>query len=183
MGSPHPLLAVLPTLLPLATRWLQDREAEILAHGTPLSPEQRQDAEAAGVRSPEKIRLQVIREIPLPIHPILAKLARETGLLGPATAGLTLRYGIYIRHDVQSNRELHVHEFVHVGQYERLGSVEAFLIPYLRECIDPGYPLPPILLEGVAWGSPFYYEKNPLGYSQHGGNRRKRLCPRHHGLA
>jgi hypothetical protein len=149
MGLTDPLLSLLPMLLPLATRWVQDREAEILTHGAPLTPQQHKDAEAAGVRSPEKIRLQVVREIPLPINPVLAKVARQTGLLGPATAGLTLHYGIYIRHDVQSNRELHVHEFVHGGQYERLGSIEAFLAPYLRECLDPGYPLGPMEQEAI----------------------------------
>ena len=34
---------------------------------------------------------------------------------------------------------LYVHEFVHTAQYERYGSIQAFLVDYLKECIDPGY--------------------------------------------
>jgi len=149
MNSPQPFLALLPMILPLASQWVQSQEAEILAHGTALTPEQRKDAKAAGVRSPDKIHLRVLREIPLPADAILGNIARKTGLMGPGTAGLTLRYGIYIREDAQFDRELHVHEFVHVGQYERLGSIEAFLGPYLQECIDPGYPLGPMEQEAI----------------------------------
>jgi len=93
--------------------------------------------------------LRVVHGIPMPADPILSNVAREAGLLGPGSAGLTLGYGIYIRHDVQFDRELHVHEFVHVGQYERLGSIEAFLSHYLKECVDPGYPLGPMEQEAV----------------------------------
>jgi len=149
MSSANPLIGLLPTLLPLAARWVQNQEAEILAHGLPLTPMQRKDAAEAGVKSPEKIRLRVVQAIPLPADPILSQAAREMGLLGPGTAGLTLRYGIYLRHDGQLDRELHVHEFVHVGQYERLGSIEAFLGLYLKECVDPGYPFGPMEQEAI----------------------------------
>lgn len=149
MSSTNPLIALVPTLLPLAAQWVQSQEAEILTLGIPLSQEQQKDAQNAGVRAPEKIRLRVVPRIPLPVDSVLHNVARETGLLGPATAGLTLRYGIYIRHDAELDRELHVHEFVHVGQYERLGSIEAFLSSYLKECIDPGYPLGPMEQEAI----------------------------------
>ena len=33
---------------------------------------------------------------------------------------------------------------VHVAQYERAGSIENFLRPYLKECLDPGYPWGPL---------------------------------------
>jgi hypothetical protein len=149
MSSANPLLVLLPKLLPLAAQWVQSQEAEILAHGIPLTPSQQKDAKDAGVKISEKVRLQVVRDIPVPADPVLSKVARETGLLGPGTAGLTLRYGIYIRHGAQLDRELHVHEFVHVGQYERLGSIEAFLGLYLKECVDPGYPFGPMEQEAV----------------------------------
>jgi hypothetical protein len=149
MGSVNPLLALLPKLLPLAIQWVQNQEAEILAHGLPITPRQQKDAIDAGVKRSEKIRLQVVRDIPVPVDPVLSQVARDTGLLGPGTAGLTLRYGIYIRHDAQHDRELYVHEFVHVGQYERLGSIEAFLSLYLKECLDPGYPWGPMEQEAV----------------------------------
>lgn len=149
MEPNHPLLALLPQLLPMAAHWVERQETEILANGTFLTPDQQQDAQKAGVASPEKIRLRVVREIPVPADPVLSKAARETGLLGPTTAGLALRYGIYIRADKRLDRELHIHEFVHVGQYERLGSIDAFLSNYLKECIDPGYPLGPMEQEAI----------------------------------
>jgi hypothetical protein len=148
MSSSRPLLALLPLLLPLAVTWVGAQEEKILSHGIVLTPLQLQDAKRAGVSLPEKIRLLLVDEVPVPLHPILNTIARETVLIGKTTAGMTLRYGIYIRKDVQLDRELHVHEFVHVGQYERLGSIEAFLRDYLKECIDPGYPLGP--MEGEA---------------------------------
>ncbi len=149
MNPSNSLELLLSKLLPLAAKWVRDREAEIMSGGVALTPEQRRDAIEAGVQSPEKIRLQAVRNIPLPAEPMLNRVARETGLLGPGTAGLTLRYGIYLRDDVLFDRELQVHEFVHVGQYERLGSIEAFLALYLRECVDPGYPLGPLEQEAI----------------------------------
>jgi len=149
MSSSNPLPAFLTQLLPLAVRWVESQEADILANGALLTPDQQQDADSAGVAFPDKIRLRVVREIPIPADPILSNAARETGLLGPATVGLALRYGIFIRHDMRLDRELHVHEFVHVGQYERLGSIEAFLRNYLKECIDPGYPLGSLEQEAI----------------------------------
>jgi CRISPR/Cas system-associated exonuclease Cas4 (RecB family) len=56
-------------------------------------------------------------------------------------------YGILIRKDCadyRENRALYCHEFVHVGQYERYSSINAFLVDYLKECITPGYPLGPL---------------------------------------
>jgi hypothetical protein len=146
---PHPLVTLLPLLLPSAVKWVSAQEEEILSRGIALTPGQLQDAMKAGVHLPGKIRLLHVDEVPMPVHPMLSKIALETGLVGKATAGMTLRYGIYIREDVRLNRELHVHEFVHVGQYERMGSIEAFLRDYLKECIDPGYPLGPMEREAI----------------------------------
>ena len=62
-------------------------------------------------------------------------------MLSPLTAGLTLRYGIFIRSDCWGERRLVVHELAHTAQYERFGSFASFLGEYLRECITPpGYP-------------------------------------------
>ena len=63
-----------------------------------------------------------------------------------------MRYGIYIRADCENyraNRELFVHEFCHVGQFERYGAIHAFLVDYLRECIDPGYPHGPLEIQAI----------------------------------
>ena len=50
--------------------------------------------------------------------------------LTPATCGLTLRYGIFIRSDCWGDRNLVAHELAHTAQYERLGGIEPFLRKY-----------------------------------------------------
>lgn len=77
----------------------------------------------------------------VPTHPALAHAAAAIGLISQDTAGLTVRYGIFIRADSWSQRRLVVHELVHTCQCERLGGFEQFLRPYLSEYIAPaGYP-------------------------------------------
>ena len=68
----------------------------------------------------------------------------EWNLISPCTIGLTLRYSIFIRDDHWGQRRLVVHELAHTMQYERLGSIEAFLRQYLHECITIGYPAAPM---------------------------------------
>ncbi len=97
------------------------------------------DARCVGIVARERVRLFAVDEIPLPEHPGLRAAARETGLLSPTTAGLTLRYGIFIRSPFWGARDLVVHELVHVGQYEKLGGLEPFLRKYLWECVTLGY--------------------------------------------
>ncbi len=71
----------------------------------------------------------------------------EWNLISPCTIGLTLRYSIFIRDDHWGQRRLVVHELAHTMQYERLGSIEAFLKQYLHECITIGYPAAPMVQE------------------------------------
>ena len=58
--------------------------------------------------------------------------------------------GIYIREDLWGDRPLVAHELVHVAQYERYGSVEAFLRAYLEECLMIGYPNGPLEQEAIS---------------------------------
>ncbi len=100
---------------------------------------------AVGVTRPgRRVRLLRVPEIPTPSHPVLAQAAEATSLISPFTIGLTLRYGIFIRDDYWGQRRLVVHELAHTMQYERLGSIEAFLRQYLHECITIGYPESPM---------------------------------------
>ena len=64
--------------------------------------------------------------------------AVQTGLLGPHMAGLTLGYSVFVRrgHDTW---QLLSHEFRHVAQYERAGSIADFLPVYLRQIVEAGY--------------------------------------------
>jgi hypothetical protein len=143
------LAPLVPLIAPLAGRWVAAHEAAILAAGESLTANELADARRAGVLQPERIRLQFVASIPMPEAGVLRQLGRRTGFVSSNTAGITLRYGIYIQRPYRGNRELYVHEFVHVGQYERLGSIEKFLRDYLRECLDPGYPWGPLEQEAV----------------------------------
>src|SRR5688572_21623733 len=113
--------AMLTSLLPLACAWAEEQEVIILRDGVSLTAAQITDAQRIGVAHPEQVRLRVIDEIPMPGNPMLRAAAESTGLISSFTAGLTLRYGIFIRADCWGERRLIVHELAHTAQYERLG--------------------------------------------------------------
>lgn len=127
-------------LLPLACAWAEEQEAAILREGVPLSERMLAIAKEIGVAHPERVRLRVVEEVPAPANPALQAAAEATGLLTALTAGLTLRYGIFIRADCWGDRRLVAHELVHTMQYERLGGFKLFLERYLHECLTFGYP-------------------------------------------
>jgi len=137
--------ALLKLVLPLACSWAEEQERVIHREGVVLTPSQIDDARRIGVKSPLRVHLRVVDEIPLPLHPVLKAAAEKTGLISPHTIGLTLRYGIFIRSDCWGDRRLVVHELAHTAQYERLGGFHPFLEKYLDECITPpGYPYGPL---------------------------------------
>jgi hypothetical protein len=131
-------------LLPLACAWAEEQEQIILQRGISLSAAELSDAKRIGLCHPEQVRVLAVESIPMPHHPALKMAAEATGLLSPLTAGLTLRYGIFIRLDCWGERRIVVHELAHVAQYERLGGFEPFLRQYLQECLTFGYPAAPL---------------------------------------
>jgi hypothetical protein len=131
-------------ILPMACRWAEAQEGRILENGVPLDHVQLSDAELAGVRCKERIRVAYVDRIPFPLNPLVRRVAERMGMMSPRIAGLTLRYGIYIRSDRSRDRGLLVHEFVHTRQYEVYGGFGPFLESYLHECITVGYPLGPM---------------------------------------
>ncbi len=136
-------------LLPIASEWAAEQEDIIIRYGAPLSPVQTADAVKIGVDHPEKVRLLKVTRIPVPVHRPLCTAADAIQLISPLTAGLTLRYGIFIRADCWNDRQLVCHELVHTSQYERLGGLQQFLERYLHECITIGYPAAPMEQEAV----------------------------------
>lgn len=134
----------LAQLLPLAIKWAQDGEAFIMRSGRDLNANEVSDAYLAGVRFPEKIKIAVVPHIPRPVDGLLGHANQEVGLVTDATGGLTLNYGIFLRADCAKDRALLFHEFVHVAQYERLGSFVGFLPEYLDQCVRLGYPQAPL---------------------------------------
>jgi hypothetical protein len=144
------LLLQFEMLLPLATAWATEQEQEILRDGVSLSAEKIADARAIGVHEPNRVRFLQVETIPRPTQPQLRAACDAINFLTPATRGLTLGYGIFIRSSCWGERLLVVHELAHVAQYERLGGILPFLRRYLFECLTVGYSAAPLELEAIA---------------------------------
>jgi hypothetical protein len=89
----------MPFCLPLAVRWASQQEQKILRVGVALDESQRTDARLMGVARPEKVRLLKVDQVPLPANRLLRWAAKRTKLISSDTAGMALRYGIFIRSD------------------------------------------------------------------------------------
>lgn len=140
---------LVPLVLGYVTRWIERQERRILAEGSPLSERGLADARRIGVREPERVRLLRVAEVPHPGGAFLDFLARHVGMPSEDTAGLTARYGIFIRANEWGDRELVAHELAHTAQYERLGGIRPFLRQYLTECLTAGYHGADLELEAI----------------------------------
>ena len=147
------LLAQFDRLIPLAAHWAEALELRILREGVPLSETEMADARALGVRQPERVRLLCLASVPMPDDLTLKAAAAAVQFLTPATRGLALRHGIFVRRDCWRERALIAHELAHTAQYERLGGIEPFLRRYLQECLTIGYPAAPMEQEAIAAAS------------------------------
>ena len=143
------LLRAMPVCLPLAVRWVLRQEQRILHAGVPLDEPYFTDARLMGVAHPELVRLLKVDQVPLPADRLLRWAVKRTNLISSDTAGMTMRYGIFVRSDCWEKRRLIAHECVHTAQYERLGGVGEFLSHYLRECLEVGYPFGPLEQEAL----------------------------------
>src|SRR5450432_1913884 len=144
------LVAQFEKLLPMAAKWAAAVEQRILREGVPLSEQEIADARAIGVREPERVRLLALDYVPTPADLTLQAAAAAIQFLTPATCGLALRHGIFVRSDCWGERALVAHELTHTAQYERLGGIEPFLLRYLSECLTIGYPEAPMEQEAIA---------------------------------
>ena len=143
---PTNLESILPLLLPKAIGWVNEQSNHILETGSPLSDVGIRLARAVGVSFPEKIRVSIVPNLPLPVDPQLKAIALETGLLGEGMIGVTFGYGIYVCAGHVDNR-LISHECRHVFQYEAAGSIEEFLPVYLHQIATVGYHNAPLEID------------------------------------
>ena len=144
------LLAQFEVLLPLAAAWATEQEQRILREGVSLSAEEVADAHAIGIHEPDRVRLLRVEAIARPSQPQLKAACEAIDFLTPATRGLTLGHGVFIRSDCWRDRFLVVHELVHVAQYEKMGGILPFLRRYLYECLSVGYSASPLEQEAIA---------------------------------
>jgi len=120
-------------LAPLAGQWAKGQEKYILQHGVPLTADQMADARRAGVKEVARVRVLVVHRIPLPDGKELAEAARRAQIITDASRGVTIGHGIIIRADSWRDRELLLHQLVHVAQCERSGGLEKFVNEYLLD--------------------------------------------------
>lgn len=136
--------------LPSACNWVLEQERFILERGVPLRGRQCSDAKRAGVLHPERVRLLYVEQIPFPVQPLLRAAAQAMKLNTPRTPALALRYGTYIRWECWEQRWPIVHQLAHLAQFERLGSIWAFMDCFLFQCLVVGYPSAPMEQEAIA---------------------------------
>jgi len=120
-------------LAPLAAQWAKSQEKYILRHGVPLTADQIADARRTGVKDIDRVRVLVVNRIPLPDDKELAEAARRAQIITDASRGVAIGHGIIIRADSWRDRELLLHQLVHVAQCERSGGLEKFVNEYLLD--------------------------------------------------
>ena len=135
---PIDLASALPRLLPVAVEWAERQSASIRETGVALDLAGMQLARGVGVQYPERVRIKIAGAIPLPENDELRQAAIQAGLLGVGTIGLTLGYGVYLV-EGRVSEQLIRHECRHVYQYEKAGSIEAFLSQYIPQVLEFGY--------------------------------------------
>ena len=148
--APASLAAQLPALAPRAVAWAEGLAAKASASGTAMSSPLLGIARHAGVRAPEKIRIVVLDEIPLPDDPTLKGAALSVGLSQGDAAGMTLGYAVFLRRGYEKDLRVMSHEFRHVAQYEACGGIRAFLMVHLADLVAFGYEDSPFEVDARA---------------------------------
>ena len=101
-------------LIPLACRWAESQERLIVENGRPLTRSELDVARSMGILRAERIRVLVVNTVPSPEQMQLRLAAQQVGLFGSNTAGMTLRYGIFIQKNGEHDSRLLAHELGHV---------------------------------------------------------------------
>ncbi len=125
--------ATFDQLLPFAYQWAKAQEDYVLAHGTALSPQLMADARLAGVQDCERIRILIVDRIPLPEGGELAEAARRTRIITEDTRCVSVGHAVIIRAEAWCDRELLLHNLVHIAQCERSGGLEPWVRQYLAD--------------------------------------------------
>lgn len=120
-------------LLPLAYQWAKAQEEFVLAEGTPLGQQHMVDARRAGVVDCERIRVLLVEKIPVPESGELAEAAQLTRIITSDTRCVGIGHAIMMRAEAWGDRELLVHNLVHIAQCERSGGLEQWVQKYLLD--------------------------------------------------
>ena len=91
------------------------------------------DAKLAGVRKPARVRVLVVDRISLPDDPQLAEASERIGIITEDTRCMGFGYALIIRVDAWNDRELILHNLVHIAQCERSGGLAQWCREYLGD--------------------------------------------------
>lgn len=120
-------------LVSLAYQWAKTEEEFVLKHGSRLSTRHMADAMLAGIKNPGRVRILVVDRIPLPNDPQLAEASRRMGVITEDTRCVGFGYALIIRVDAWNDRELILHNLIHIAQGERSGGLENWCREYLGD--------------------------------------------------
>ena len=140
---------VVEALLPLATLWAAWQERRILRGGRELQGSEREVAEALGVLEPERVRVMILPEVPLPGPRWMIRRLSHLTDLATQPCGMALGHGIFLDDAHAARLDVLAHELVHTTQFERHESLHGFLRQYLTECIRDGYSCAAMEAEAV----------------------------------
>ncbi|QRM19758.1 hypothetical protein GBK02_10265 [Dechloromonas sp. TW-R-39-2] len=83
------------------------------------------------MKNTDLVKVLQVTDFPFPEDRLLGDAVKAMGLLGNGVIGITLGYGILIREGHYSERLL-AHECRHIYQFEQAGSLDSFLMAYVR---------------------------------------------------
>jgi hypothetical protein len=135
--------------LPEAFAWYEKSEEKLLAQGRKLSKIETRTAIALGAAHPERIRVVVLRNFPMPTKPIFIKEAKRFGFGSRFEIGRTMGYAIPVKPQEEKDPTVVAHELVHVAQQDRLGR-QQFVRQILTEPYTIGYEESPLEIEAYA---------------------------------
>ena len=136
-------------LLPKAEAWYSQTEIQLAPFGRFLTADEVRTAIQLGVAEPEKVRVVVLEEFPMPKDEQLLAEAKKYGLGGWAEGGRSNGRVILLKPRVAHSPVVLRHELVHLAQQDRMGRT-GFLRRYLIELEMMGYARSPLELEAYA---------------------------------
>ena len=105
----------------------------MLKHGSRLTDRHMADAHLAGVQNPGHVRMLVVDRISLPNDSQLAEISKRFGIVTDDTRCMGFGYALIVRVDAWNDRELILHNLVHIAQCERAGGLEHWCHEYLGD--------------------------------------------------
>lgn len=122
-----------------AAPWALYHQRIIRTKGRALSDEEREIASQLGIRLIDGTFVMVVDRVPNPLRWSFGLMEKCSSACVSEVDGITLGHGIYVARRASESIELMAHELVHVGQYERSGSVWSFMVEYIHQCLMWGY--------------------------------------------